>query len=94
MSVDRAPPQEGKLGFLAQAAGQAFALQVCHSRAGFYIGTRDDEGLPFSRESAEYWGTEGEAAAGTAPAAPAADAKAADAKAGDKKDEKKDDKKK
>lgn len=66
MSVDRAPPHEGKLGFLAQAAGQAFALQVCHSRAGFYIGTRDDEGLPFSRESAEYWGTEGEAAAALA----------------------------
>lgn len=42
-------------GKLAQAAGQLFPLQVCKSRAGFYLGTFDADGLPFSRESQEYW---------------------------------------
>lgn len=42
-------------GELAKAAGMSFPLDVLKSRAGFYIGTRDAEGLPYSRESAEYW---------------------------------------
>jgi hypothetical protein len=31
-------------------------LQVLQSRAGFYIGTEDNQG-PVSRDSAEYWET-------------------------------------
>lgn len=42
-------------GMLAAAAGKAFPLQVCKSAAGFYIGTYDDDGAPFTRESCEYW---------------------------------------
>lgn len=40
---------------LAKQIGQDFALVVCESRAGFYLGTRDQQGAPFSRESVEYW---------------------------------------
>ena len=29
-------------------------LQVCESRAGFYIGTLNQDGTPCSRESVEY----------------------------------------
>ncbi len=36
-------------------------LQVCSSRAGFYIGTIDDQCGPCSRESAEYFGTRAQA---------------------------------
>jgi hypothetical protein len=32
-------------------------LQVCKSAAGFYVGTREENGEPFSRESQEYWPT-------------------------------------
>jgi hypothetical protein len=42
-------------GMLAAAAGKAFPLEVCKSAAGYYIGTRDEEGMPFTRESCEYW---------------------------------------
>lgn len=42
-------------GELARAAGMSFPLEVLQSRAGYYLGTRDAEGLPYSRESAEYW---------------------------------------
>jgi len=28
---------------------------VCQSHAGYYVGTLDEEGLPYSRESTEYW---------------------------------------
>lgn len=44
-------------GRLALAAGQVFPLEVCCSRAGFYLGTHDLVGAPFSRESVEYWPT-------------------------------------
>lgn len=50
MADDQPEPPAGKL---AQAAGQLFPLQVCKSRAGFYLGTYDADGLPFSRESQE-----------------------------------------
>jgi len=50
-------------GELARAAGRAFPLQVCKSRAGYYIGTHDADGLPYSRESAEYWREPGQAEA-------------------------------
>lgn len=42
-------------GMLAAAAGKAFPLEVCKSNAGFYIGTLDEEGAPYTRESVEYW---------------------------------------
>jgi hypothetical protein len=41
-------------GKLAQACGRNLPLTVCESRAGFYLGTHDEEG-PYSRESVEYW---------------------------------------
>ena len=41
-------------GQLALTIGRALPLQVLGSRAGFYIGTADEEG-PCSRESVEYW---------------------------------------
>lgn len=45
-----------QFGALASAAGRQLQLQVCKSAAGFYLGTYDEEGSPFSRESVEYWG--------------------------------------
>lgn len=36
-------------------------LQVMHSSAGYYIGTCDENGLPVSRESAQYWKTRADA---------------------------------
>ncbi|QNR00118.1 hypothetical protein BGI51_22120 [Pseudomonas oryzihabitans] len=36
-------------------ADNNYPLQVLQSRRGFYLGTVDDEGMPFSRESAEYF---------------------------------------
>lgn len=56
-------------GRLALAAGQVFPLEVCRSRAGYYLGTRDPEGLPFSRESVEYWPTAAAAEAARAASA-------------------------
>ena len=44
-------PQQG---MLAKEAGKCFPLEVCESYHGFYIGTLN-EGLPFTRESREYW---------------------------------------
>lgn len=44
------------IGWLAAQAGQLLPLLICQSRAGYYIGTLQ-EGLPFSRESVEYWPT-------------------------------------
>jgi hypothetical protein len=38
-----------------------FPLEVCQSSAGYYLGTRDQDSAPFSRESAEYWPTLGAA---------------------------------
>lgn len=43
----------GMLAF--QYGGEYLLLQVLESNAGFYIGTRDSEGAPNSRESAIYW---------------------------------------
>jgi hypothetical protein len=41
-------------GKLALTVGRRLPLQVIGSRAGFYIGTLDEDG-PISRESVEYW---------------------------------------
>lgn len=53
--------QEEQFGRLAlEYCGLKLPLQVLKSQAGFYLGTRDEEG-PCSRESAEYWRTKREA---------------------------------
>ena len=53
----QASAAETSFGQLALAATWAkLPLQVCSSRAGFYLGTYDDEG-PCSRESVQYWPT-------------------------------------
>ena len=44
-----------QIGLLAQQSGGVFEVCVCYSARGFYIGTRDEDGLPYSRESVEYW---------------------------------------
>lgn len=49
------PQIQPRVGALALAARKVFPLVVCKSAAGYYIGTRDEEGAPFSRESREYW---------------------------------------
>ncbi|MBH3329870.1 hypothetical protein I5L56_09570 [Pseudomonas oryzihabitans] len=36
-------------------ADNNYPLQVLKSHRGFYLGTLDDEGMPFSRESSEYF---------------------------------------
>ena len=41
--------------------GKDLPLQVLQSRAGYYIGTFDEEAGPCSRESVEYWRDEEEA---------------------------------
>jgi hypothetical protein len=51
----RVPPGT-KTGQMArELGGKRLALQVLHSAAGFYLGTLDEDGLPYSRESLEYW---------------------------------------
>ena len=57
---DIQPPAAGEL---ARAAGKVFPLQICKSHAGYFIGTHDEDGLPYSRESAEYWPKADQAAA-------------------------------
>ena len=43
-------------GKLAAPIGR-FPVEVLRSAAGYYIGTRDGEGAPVSRESLEYYAT-------------------------------------
>lgn len=50
--VDSRIPSRGKL---AAEAGKVFPLEVCKSAAGYYLGTLNEEGEPFTRESVEYW---------------------------------------
>lgn len=50
-----APTTRQQFGMLALLCGHRLPLQVCQSRAGFYLGTLTEEGLPNSRESVEYW---------------------------------------
>lgn len=57
-SPPRVPPGT-KTGQLArEVGGKRLALQVLHSAAGFYLGTLDTDGTPYSRESLEYWSYE------------------------------------
>jgi hypothetical protein len=44
-----------QFGKVAAQYGQRLPLQVCRSRAGFYVGTKDAQGRYFSRESVESW---------------------------------------
>ena len=46
------PPARGNL---SAEARQVFDLEVCKSAAGYYLGTRDEDGEPLSRQSVEYW---------------------------------------
>ena len=49
-------------GWLAAEFGnRQLALQVCRSAGGFYLGTREENGEPFTRESKESWPTRKEA---------------------------------
>jgi hypothetical protein len=53
-----------KIGKLAlEWGGCAFELQVLNSAAGYYLGTLDEVGMPYSRESETYWQTREEAEA-------------------------------
>lgn len=56
-AADVTPKAETPIGQLASQAGKRLPVQVCCSGAGYYVGTHDEQGLPFSRESAEYWPT-------------------------------------
>jgi hypothetical protein len=45
-------------GLLAEKfCGMKLPLQVCESAAGFYLGTKDENGFPVTRESIEYFTT-------------------------------------
>ena len=45
-----------ELGKIAKSTlGEKFKLQVLHSNAGLYIGTKNEDGAPVSRESEEYF---------------------------------------
>ncbi len=53
-----------KIGQLAlEWGGCAFDLRVLESAAGYYLGTLDGLGMPYSRESEDYWRTRQEATA-------------------------------
>ncbi len=53
-----------KIGRLAlEWGGCAFELKVLNSAAGYYLGTLDELGMPYSRESETYWRTYEEAKA-------------------------------
>lgn len=49
-----------KYGKLAQEYGYELPLKVMRSPAGFYLGTSQD-GMPMSRESVEYFQSQGAA---------------------------------
>ena len=50
--VDSKIPLRGKF---AAEAGKVFPLEVCQSAAGYYLGTLNEDGEPFTRECIEYW---------------------------------------
>jgi hypothetical protein len=53
-----------KTGYLARTfGGVSLPLEVLPSAAGYYLGTLDHDGMPYSRESEEYWKTREEAEA-------------------------------
>jgi hypothetical protein len=54
---------KNETGWLAKTFGdQDLPLQVCQAASGiFYLGTLTPDGLPYSRESAEYWSKREEA---------------------------------
>lgn len=53
-----------KIGYLAQEfGGVSLPLEALPSAAGWYLGTLDEGGAPYSRESVEYWKTRTQAEA-------------------------------
>jgi len=51
-------PSGRMIGYLARKFGRvSLPLEVLKSAAGYYIGTLDEAGAPYSRESEEYWQT-------------------------------------
>ncbi|MDX2265897.1 MAG: hypothetical protein NW215_13130 [Hyphomicrobiales bacterium] len=65
MSADTDPKQTPvQTGELARTfGGMTLPLEVLQSPAGYYLGTRDEDGMPYSRESIEYWRTREQAEA-------------------------------
>lgn len=47
------PIQTGELAL--KFGGVTLPLKVLDSPAGYYLGTLDEEGMPYSRESVEFW---------------------------------------
>ena len=47
--------QSSKHGLLALGTGKYLLLEVCKSQAGYYVGTLNSDGEPYTRESQEYW---------------------------------------
>lgn len=47
----------GQYGQLAVEAGERYLVEVLESARGFFLGTRNEEGMPFSRESRGYFPT-------------------------------------
>lgn len=48
------------IGYIAHTAGYLLNIQVLKSSAGYYLGTKNRQGV-VSRESEEHWQTEQEA---------------------------------
>jgi hypothetical protein len=48
-------PSLAQMGKLAKQCGMDLPLRVMQSGAGHYIGTQDEDGMPFSRESQDYF---------------------------------------
>lgn len=58
VTLEEASAQQQPIGYLAMKyCGESLPLQVLESQNGFYIGTVDEDGLPCSRESVQYWAT-------------------------------------
>lgn len=49
-------PKTAQCGELAlRFGGLTLPLRVLQSAAGYYLGTLDEDGMPYSRESVAYW---------------------------------------
>jgi hypothetical protein len=56
LQIMRKTTKTAPTGHLAQTFGDvSLPLQPLLSAAGWYLGTKDAEGFPHSRESVEYW---------------------------------------
>ena len=59
MTKEKEDTMIGKLAF--EVSAEAAKVQPLQSGAGWYLGTLDEDGLPLSRESVEYFASESEA---------------------------------